>query len=264
MDNLNLKNIQLAYGAVYDQQLCESMEDLGFFDEVDEDLDEGYKKLPVGNMMRQAARKPVKAAARMEKSGPSSLGVMVAGEPNWMIKRALKQATKMARVAERHSTSAMGKGRIRGEGQAELNRIRGEAKNEEYDLYDLVLEYLLDEGYTDSLEGAEAIMANMSNDWIEYIIEARDGYGGDEKFNKPDDKIQKPGTEVPAPKKGGYGRIFRNVPYGIGAHANRVQSRVTSTIGDDPSEPRAKKMAQENKPKPRRVIPSRVDRKPKG
>ncbi|NDB84174.1 MAG: hypothetical protein EB127_15860 [Alphaproteobacteria bacterium] len=40
------------------------------------------------------------------------------------------------------------------------------------------------------------------------------GYGGDEKFTKPDDKIEKPGTTVPAPKKGGYGRIMSNIPYG--------------------------------------------------
>jgi hypothetical protein len=86
-----------------------------------------------------------------------------------------------------------------------------------------------------------------------YLQEDRSGYGDDSKFNKPDDKIKKPGTEVPAPKKGGYGRISRSIPYGIGAHANRTASRVTTITGDDPGAPRSEKMAKDtgksNKPK---------------
>lgn len=88
---------------------------------------------------------------------------------------------------------------------------------------------------------------NVMNRWpysSPYLQEARDGYGGDEKFNKPDDKIEKPGTTVPKPKKGGYGRISRSTPYGIGAHANRTASRVTTIVGDDPGAPRAEKMAK--------------------
>lgn len=86
------------------------------------------------------------------------------------------------------------------------------------------------------------------------IYEARDGYGDDSKFNKPDDKIKKPGTEVPAPKKGGYGRISRSIPYGIGAHANRTASRVTTITGGDPGAPRSEKMAKdEKKPKTRKL-----------
>ena len=81
------------------------------------------------------------------------------------------------------------------------------------------------------------------------IAEARDGYGDDSKFNKPDDKIEKPGTTVPKPKKGGYGRISRSTPYGIGAHANRTASRVTTIVGEDPGAPRAEKMAKETSKK---------------
>jgi hypothetical protein len=97
------------------------------------------------------------------------------------------------------------------------------------------------------------------------IGEDRDGYGDDSKFNKPDDKIEKPGTTVPKPKKGGYGRISRSTPYGIGAHANRTQSMVTRTVGEDEGAPRSVKMASDKK-KPKRVIPSRAkttEEKPK-
>lgn len=86
-----------------------------------------------------------------------------------------------------------------------------------------------------------------------YLQEAKDGWGDDSKFNRPDDMIKKPGTEVPPPKPGGYGRISRSIPYGIGAHANRTASRVTTIIGNDPGAPRSEKMAKDEKPKTRKL-----------
>ena len=41
---------------------------------------------------------------------------------------------------------------------------------EELDLYDIILSHLLDEGYAETPETAEAIMVNMSEDWRESII----------------------------------------------------------------------------------------------
>jgi len=41
----------------------------------------------------------------------------------------------------------------------------------EYDLYDIILSHLLDEGYADTQEQAEVIMVNMSEDWRESICE---------------------------------------------------------------------------------------------
>ena len=43
-------------------------------------------------------------------------------------------------------------------------------KNEEYDLYDAILSHLLDEGYAETQEAAEAIMVNMSEDWRQSIL----------------------------------------------------------------------------------------------
>jgi len=45
--------------------------------------------------------------------------------------------------------------------------------NMEYDLYDIILSHLLDEGYADTEQAAEAIMVNMSEDWRESIVEAK-------------------------------------------------------------------------------------------
>jgi hypothetical protein len=39
------------------------------------------------------------------------------------------------------------------------------------DLYDIILSHLLDEGYADTQEAAEAIMVNMSEEWRQSIIE---------------------------------------------------------------------------------------------
>jgi hypothetical protein len=43
---------------------------------------------------------------------------------------------------------------------------------EQVDLYDIILSHLLDEGYAESVEQAEVIMVNMSEDWRESICEA--------------------------------------------------------------------------------------------
>ena len=44
----------------------------------------------------------------------------------------------------------------------------------EYDLYDIILSHLLDEGYADTEQAAEVIMVNMSEDWRESIMEVSD------------------------------------------------------------------------------------------
>jgi hypothetical protein len=75
------------------------------------------------------------------------------------------------------------------------------------------------------------------------------GYGAPEKFKKPDDNIEKPGTTVPEPKKGGYGRISPVIPYGIGAHGNRNRSRNSTIRGMDPGAPRSEVIAPKDKKK---------------
>jgi hypothetical protein len=44
-------------------------------------------------------------------------------------------------------------------------------RNEEIDIYDIILSHLLGEGYADTQEAAEAIMVNMSEEWREDIVE---------------------------------------------------------------------------------------------
>lgn len=48
---------------------------------------------------------------------------------------------------------------------------------EEVDLYDLVLDYLLDEGFCDDVDAGEVIMAHMSEEWREEILNEVKGMG---------------------------------------------------------------------------------------
>jgi hypothetical protein len=54
-------------------------------------------------------------------------------------------------------------------------------QREEVDLYDIILSHLLDEGYADSVQSAEKIMVNMSEEWVDSILDesrwgSRGGY----------------------------------------------------------------------------------------
>ena len=85
------------------------------------------------------------------------------------------------------------------------------------------------------------------------------GYGAPEKFKKPDDNIEMPGTTVPEPKKGGYGRISPVIPYGIGANATKSRSANSRVRRLDPGAPTSQKLPPEDKKK----LSREIVRKPK-
>ena len=65
-----------------------------------------------------------------------------------------------------------------------LDRLKASVKKEEVDIYDIILSHLLDEGYADTQQSAEAIMVNMSEEWRESIVEAFHpvyGRGGEQR-----------------------------------------------------------------------------------
>ncbi len=43
-------------------------------------------------------------------------------------------------------------------------------QKEHYDLYDIILSHLLDEGYAETVEAAEVMMVNMSEEWRDSIL----------------------------------------------------------------------------------------------
>ena len=56
-------------------------------------------------------------------------------------------------------------------------------RKEEFDIFHNILEHLIDEGYADTEESAIAIMANMSEEWREGILEMMGGAGGMGRMN---------------------------------------------------------------------------------
>jgi hypothetical protein len=64
-----------------------------------------------------------------------------------------------------------GKGARQSAKQMEKKR-RKALRQEEVSVYDIVLSHLIDEGYADTVESAEGIMLNMSEEWRDSIVEA--------------------------------------------------------------------------------------------
>ena len=126
-----------------------------------DEFDEGFKRMNRGKIERQAKR--------------------LGGDKGDILRDV---ADRMDTEAERkYSTSQARKNRAGGAGseyrKGKELQARDDAKAdfkkyglpETVDLYDVVLEHLLDEGYADTEENAITIMANMSEAWIDGILD---------------------------------------------------------------------------------------------
>jgi len=118
------------------------------------ELDEGYKELPVDKMVAKS-----KSLARIPREP---------GSPRW--DRNAQRGSDIRKTAGTHSRAKVKK-------VEKANRERGTQK-EQVDLYDVILSHLLDEGYADTQEAAEAIMVNMSEEWRDDISELYKGKHG--------------------------------------------------------------------------------------
>ena len=155
MDSKELRNLQEAYMEVVENR----------------QLDEGYKDLPKNRMNRAALRHAGRAAVL----GAISTAAMAADDGNntvsfdnsttKLMHKGLtsgKRALKIAKTRLTHSPQ-------KAQEKSARNKARG-TQTESYDIYDIILSHLLDEGYAETPEAAEAIMVNMSEDWRESII----------------------------------------------------------------------------------------------
>ena len=70
------------------------------------------------------------------------------------------------KAPKRSGRSGRGANTDRGSGNAAKRRM-----SEDFDLFDAILEHLVAEGYADTNESALAIMANMSDEWRQSIVE---------------------------------------------------------------------------------------------
>ena len=89
-------------------------------------------------------------------------------------------------------------------------------KKEEFDLFDYLLEYLIAEGYADTNQNAIVIMANMSEEWKQDIVEGMTMK--DFKANRK--KLQRKEASDDAKKRGHVDRLTGK-PYGTEEAASR-------------------------------------------
>jgi hypothetical protein len=109
-------------------------------------------------------------------------------------------ASAVTKGIERHN-SAMGELKKMGAATAvtagKVKKAAGEFKkgltSEEKDMFEHILEHLVAEGYADTNEAAIAIMANMSEDWRESILE---DIGGNQYTPNPVGNLIKTGAEI--------------------------------------------------------------------
>ena len=159
MDTKDIRNIQEAYLEVYS---------------VDEELT-GPRKERAQQLLR----------SKMTASGRAKSGQK-------------QNIDQLMRVTSIRGDFRKNKPPIEGSGNKSKRR-RGidvpDTRKEQVDLYDIILSHLLDEGYADTEQAAEAIMVNMSEEWRETIIEA-------EKSVEPD-PFGRPGGKYGGVRKGG-------------------------------------------------------------
>jgi hypothetical protein len=139
---------------------------------------EGYKDLDLGKKLRMAgkayklrgqAERDVKDAAR--RSGADSTETQVALHKG--VKK-LQRSQKISNTITSHSPEAAkakeASNRSPIKVQRSGNKVTIGMKREQVDIYDIILSHLLDEGYAETIESAEAIMVNMSEEWRDSII----------------------------------------------------------------------------------------------
>ena len=144
MDAQDIRNLSEAYMEVYDE------------------LDEAAKRSP----KKGRGSKDTKSY----QDGRSQAGMMVSGDSQ------VSGAGYMRRGGGKQTQTDPNErqpqqGRMDPYTRDEMEYRKARLKKEETDLYDIILSHLIDEGYAETPEAAEAIMVNMSEEWREDIVE---------------------------------------------------------------------------------------------
>jgi hypothetical protein len=142
MNSQELRALQEAYSQVYD---------------------EGYKSFPHGKVEAKAKRLGADSRTNEPLTGKSDSEVdsILARK-----KKSGERATSL-NLASRTAHSYL----------PQKKAERNKTQKEQVDLYDIILSHLLDEGYADTEQAAEAIMVNMSEEWRQIIVEQSNPYG---------------------------------------------------------------------------------------
>jgi len=202
MDSKILREASLSYLAIYDQDLREEMEECGMISEERAPGVKPYKPGPTGAEVRADAKAAAqkKAASSAGKSGygsedkfksdwklratPSSTSKRKDGSVETVSQRMDREKPYATRpfsplFTKQGSRTASAVTRAtEGPGEPQsvtMPRMKSKPskeiiRKEDFDIYDIILSHLIDEGYAETPEAAEAIMVNMSEEWRNSII----------------------------------------------------------------------------------------------
>jgi hypothetical protein len=182
MDILDLKNLQLSYQAVYDNTLSESMKELGIIDEERLPGVKPYKPSPTQAEIRADEKKVrmQKAKSTDDKTGygpdekfykPEDKKIPDAKTAEWL----RKTIKKFGRPIGKYDPKTIRTQEIidkmpKEKPKPKMVKKDGKWVREAQEYYNFILSHLLDEGYASNVESAEAIMMNMSEAWVNTII----------------------------------------------------------------------------------------------
>ncbi len=180
-------------------------------------------KIDAKEAAKKAAKKKASEAAQerteTEKKEPESKGADTEAKAQQPKKRPIRDAIARQVLAgmERHRR-AMELARETGKTVAKAAAVTHEAgrragehvkkhglkslANEEFDNFDLILEYLVAEGYADTNQAALAIMANMSEEWKQSIVEAPGEWFGGLRDKARASRAAQMQSSKPTPKPG--------------------------------------------------------------
>jgi hypothetical protein len=145
----DFRSLQEAYMEVYDNE-----------------LDEGYKKQDLMKQIDQSNRLKSKGLIdRLHKKVNRNISHKKEySERDARYNRERPEDQKRSKLVSDNNKKSFGNRLTRSDGQ-------GIHDSYEYDLYDIILSHLLDEGYAEIPEEAEVIMVNMSEEWRDSIVE---------------------------------------------------------------------------------------------
>jgi len=147
------------------------------------EVEEGYKDL--GDKARDKGHQLLNKSKKTATRGNMYAGTLPSNTPEGenLKQRASQQFAVSAFHNPEKAQAKAAANKAKGENRKKAfgNRLmrsdgQGIRDSYEYDLYDIILSHLLDEGYAETQEQAEVIMVNMSEGWRESIMEGEEDY----------------------------------------------------------------------------------------
>ena len=185
MDSKDIRNLQEAYLNVYQEQVLDEVRGGGKIDAVSD----------IPSIAERGSRSPRDAGLEMSPIRRAEKKVVA------LRRRGTPEATRRANRIDSRFVRPTNSAIIRSilaannAASAEKKRLMNPQESYEPDLFDYMMEYLITEGYADTNENALVIMANMSEEWRDDILnEATDDpIDVDHKMQRlPNNKTPKP------------------------------------------------------------------------